>query len=95
MKITVNEEDIRFGARGDCFNCPLARAIARVIKPTDPILPVLVSVGYTDIAVKNCSSKWQYALIQPEVLRFIKEFDFKQTGEPFEFELKLGELCEK
>lgn len=75
MKIQVTEDDIRFGERGECTDCPVARAISRATKRE----------AYVD-SYDICSGSYDW--FTPEAVRtFIARFDSGQPVEPFTFEL--------
>jgi hypothetical protein len=80
--INVTEEDILHGARSNCMDCPVARAMQRVIgKP--------IKVGLSRIYVDYDRDTMTVVPLNDEVSRFIHNFDRFYSVEPFSFQIEL------
>jgi hypothetical protein len=84
MVINVTQEHISKGKRLACHECPVALAIAEVVKPEHEVMVDC------DISILNQSAGilWD-AEYPPEVEEFIRAFDGDQPVEPFSFELDI------
>ncbi len=81
--IKITEEDIKQGIKGDCENCPMARAVSRRF----PEYHIDVS-GISVFIRDNLSGKTitQYKLSHPAA-RYIRNFDFGIDTRPATFRL--------
>jgi hypothetical protein len=92
VKISVTEQDIKEGSRGDCRFCPVALAIGRVIKYGKRI-----SVEYRHLNIidkSNIPVRYKTCFILPlKVTEFVEKFDLSFTIglKPFEFDLEFPE----
>lgn len=86
MKVTVNvtARDIQLGNKASAEMCPVARAVRRlkVLKDRYP------SVG-TRVLCYMGSYFTQSVFLPDNVVEFIKNFDFGQKVEPFQFTVEL------
>ena len=91
MKVTVTQEDIDRGYRGNSKRCPIALAMKRLFPEKD------VSVGparaticdpYTPERVDPYESTRTRLFLPEEAVEFIADFDCKGLVEPFTFEIQ-------
>ena len=80
MKVNVTRQDIDQGERANCCNCPVARAIARLVPEGDQ-----VEVLYASILRRGLQCR--IVRIPEEVRDFIKKFDRGRWVKPFSFDL--------
>jgi len=82
ITVDVTSEDILCGCRANCINCPIARAIDRVI-PQNYHASVLY--GHANIYLtETCLYKYSYTLPR-EARSFIEDFDSGNKVSPFSF----------
>lgn len=94
ITISVTQKDIDVGISGDCFHCPVARAIARRIKRG---FVVTVAPDYIDILKPNFSlltdtflDQQAYSVKAPlKVEDFIDQFDNHLQPSAIRFKLDL------
>lgn len=79
MIIQVTQRDIDYGKQGDCFCCPIANALDRVLFPGTPY-----SVWGYKIKINGVGYKAGQACDD-----FVFRFDDGQKVSPFEFELAI------
>lgn len=80
--VEVTEQDIKDGARGDCYYCPIALAVQRALNHP-PKVHVIIS--YVHVVMEDLSMK-TYSL--PQVATdFIVDFDHDFKISPFTFEM--------
>jgi hypothetical protein len=77
MIIHVTQEDIDNGVRQDCRCCPVALALKRVAR--------IQRVFLGGVSLSPTKIIW----FPPEVKRFIERFDWRNTVQPFSFELDI------
>ena len=77
MTIKVLASHIKRGKRRECSLCPIALAITRQLKPTNP-----VKVDNEDVFMDG-----KYYRLPTETRRFITNFDAGRKCKPFSFEL--------
>lgn len=78
-RVNVTQKDISEGLREDCFACPIAQAVRRVIGPCR-----WFAVGNLDV--------WFGAIpvsLPVEAKKFINRFEGYQKVEPFSFEMEV------
>lgn len=80
ITVEVTRADIEAGVRNDCYACPVALAIARLVG-----VDRCVSVGFSDTWILA------HRMATSAVVRdFISRFDAGQDGlEPFSFEIDI------
>lgn len=82
IRIEVTQEDIKDGVRGDCYTCPLARAIGRAMDLPGSAFVTLRSL-YLDDFTRIC---W----LPVAAAEFVTKFDLaKSAAEPFSFDLEV------
>lgn len=90
MNITINvtNDDIWDGERDDCENCPIAKAIGRVINPD-----FYFRVQHAYIVISRRPSKVCLAqILMPKIAtNFIIDFDSRKGTSPFSFEIEISE----
>ena len=84
MKIKVTQKDIEEGFRGSCYDCPIARAFKREVKPTSHIQ---LNVGAERILHREVYS-WDSYTLPEKAQTFIKRFDDGKPVKPFTFEIE-------
>jgi hypothetical protein len=84
MKIKVTLKDIEEGFRGSCYDCPVALAFKREVKPTTQIG---LNVG-TERILHREVHEWDTYTLPKKAQTFIKRFDNGKRVEPFTFEIK-------
>ena len=86
MKIHVTQEDIDHGFRGDCKECPVARAVNRVLATG-----LYATAGVFTIAIFEGYKAMLHRMhVEERVANFIETFDHhngRSFCQPFEFEL--------
>lgn len=88
MLIQVTEADIREGKKRICRDCPVARAINKVLTNN---LTATVAQFYIDIY--NGINLIKRYTCPKDVRTFIEKYDMNWIVEPFEFELPIEEFC--
>lgn len=81
MTITVTQEDIDNGTKGDCSHCPVAMAVARAFPKA-----FLVEVDTRGFEITLVDGL-QCFTSHPSVALFITRFDRGFPVQPFTFEL--------
>ena len=84
MKIKVTQKDIEEGYRGSCYDCPIAHAVKREVKPTSH---TGLNIGATRILHRNGCS-WDTYTLPKKAQTFIKRFDGGKPVKPFTFEIE-------
>jgi hypothetical protein len=84
MKIKVTLKDIEEGYRGSCYDCPIALAFKREVKPTSPIG---LDVGAERILHREACT-WNAYTLPKKAQTFIKRFDGGKPVKPFTFEIE-------
>jgi hypothetical protein len=69
LKVTVTQEDIDEGERGECSRCPIALAIKRVFSNT------FVSVNGADARVEEVDGRRRWYSLSKSAREFIASFD--------------------
>lgn len=82
-RVQVTAEDIAHGERGNCNECPVARAIMRAVPGSAP------NVGY-DIVSAGIGG--MAADLPGDAVDFIDRYDQEVGAEPFEFDLTWREI---
>jgi hypothetical protein len=84
MKIKVTLKDIEEGFRGSCYDCPVALAFKREVKPTTQIG---LNVG-TERILHREVHEWDTYTLPKKAQTFIKRFDGGKPVKPFTFEIE-------
>jgi hypothetical protein len=84
MKIKVTLKDIEEGYRGSCYECPIALAFKREVKPTSQIG---LNVGAARILHREVH-EWDTYTLPKKAQTFIKRFDGGKPVKPFTFEIE-------
>lgn len=79
MIVTVTENDIREGHKGDCFRCPIANAVRRALM-FRRLDSVRVEAGEIEITGRVRQLPWV-------AMSFVERFDAGDEVEAFSFEL--------
>ena len=80
--ITVTQDDIDKGSRGESCKCPVALALKRAVPHSDG-----VEVCEHFFVFHDAGVRWFTSLLPLEVVRFVEEFDAGGKVEPFEFQM--------
>lgn len=94
MTINVTQKDIDEGIPKNCYDCPVARAIRKALKPD--LVAVRERFIHLHLRVEGSpgSTSKQAFITPPAVRAFIDAFDEEQPVQPFTFELeKAHEVC--
>lgn len=88
MKIEVTTNDINEGARMNCKDCPVAKAITRALPNFK-----MVAVRSTYVNLYNEKNIWETIHLPRPAVEFIRNFDGEDGNRdlavPFSFELDL------
>lgn len=79
VRVEVTQNDIRKGRRGDCANCPIARAVKRVTRVQNALVEDDGTISFSkrdNIVIIPASEKRE---------RFISKFDAGEKVEPIVF----------
>lgn len=87
VDVQVTQKDINDGRRRDCYECPIARALKRVLRPG-----VYVAVKFSEFCLNTCSNNYK---LPREACDFIDKFDDRLEVFPFKFTVDIPEehLC--
>lgn len=94
--VQVTQEDIDRGLERDCFLCPVARAVNRLLRDD---WKASVSGGWGRVYMKNeygrASKNFQSFYLPQKVVDFIHKIDGYEDSdlEPFRFLTKLPKVC--
>lgn len=80
LKVTVTEEDLREGKRGDAEACAVARALGRAL--VDLVDHVAVYEDSDDSSIFECLGR----RLSPRVSRLIRTWDSGKYIDPFVFQ---------
>lgn len=83
MRIEVTQEDIDNGIPEDCWRCPVARAVCRVLSASESD----ISVDGVNITHFLGPGDWIDYPTPQLVNEFIEAFDAKSTVIPFSFDI--------
>jgi hypothetical protein len=92
MKVSVQQEDIQQGVRGNAYHCPIARALQRetgmqAVVCTDRIALYEEDKADLDVRGETGEPFKEWNDVPSEARVFITMFDADCHIEPFEFEL--------
>lgn len=82
VKIFVTKDDINKGCRGDDLQCPVAKAILKIVKPN-----ISVSVGGNIVLSDNQYNRVSCSNIK--VSRFVQKFDNREKVNPLSFTVRI------
>lgn len=107
VTISVTDDDIKEGHRCDCYYCPVARAIQRMLKPSSAsinqvlaeVTPRGVTIIYNTITISDVLGMTHHNLCSLEKIRipepatfFINRYDGGHKVTPFSFELDIPDF---
>lgn len=90
LQVNVTRRDIKTGISANCKKCPVARAIARRLRPGTKIRVEPRYIAFEDRRIRSGFERVYEAWYLPrEVTQFIFRFDIGRRVRPFSFCVEL------